>query len=338
MITEPVWEELERQAPRGPGLVRRRFREDSDRNIFLGVTYPGHERALQLVVSADAVHGIGELPETRSLRTTLEPDDESHTVEVNVTLIVPEMARVFTPFCEDVIAAAAVAPSDGAAVAALLDRFAHWRRLLASENASGLSRAEAQGLYGELWVLRHVVDAACGERTPDTWRGPDREDRDFLVDGFGIEVKTTGTDEPTVAVINGERQLSTEALRRLHLIVLKLDALREGAGGTLNEAVEDARRRYTGMPTLVLQDKLLAYGYRDADAQRYELVRYSLRAVLAFEVLDGFPRLTESDLPQGIGALRYSLATSACEPWKCDVEDVIARLRAYTLGGGDGPQ
>ena len=335
MISEAAWEELEKQTPRGPGLVHRRFREDSDRNLFLGVTYPELHRVVSLIVSADAASALGELPRTRSLNTAVVPA-EQNAVEIRVTLTAPEMARVFTPFCEDVITAAAAAPSDESAVAALLDRFAHWRRLLASDDGSGLRRHEAQALYGELWALRHVVDGVCGKDTPDSWRGPDREDRDFLVDGFGIEVKTTGADEPTVVIINGERQLDTDAVDRLHLVVLKLDAIRGGAGETLNEAVADAAARYSGLPSVLLRDKLLAYGYLASDAERYEAVRYSVRAVLAFEVLHGFPRLTESDLPVGVGTLRYSLATSACEPWKCAVEDVIARLRASRLGGLHG--
>src|SRR5262249_37116979 len=150
------------------------------------------------------------------------------------------------------------------------------------------------------------VQPVFDQKAPSAWRGPDREDRDFLMSGIGIEAKTTGGDEPTSVIINGERQLSTDALSSLYLVVLKLDALAGGAGESLNDAVEDARRLFTGMPALELADKLLDYGYLDADAERYQAVGYSIRAVLAYEVLDGFPRLTEADLPTGIGGVRYS--------------------------------
>jgi hypothetical protein len=327
MTGEEIWADLEGRAPPGPGLVRRRVHEESARNLFLGVSFPARERVLVLVVTADSIEGV-TLPSTKALRTTLEPAAREGESEVRVTLVVPEMAAVFTPFCEDVVTTVSVAPDDHAAVAALLERFAHWRRLLAAADAMGLSNVEAQGLYGELWVVRNLVIPALGDSAIEAWRGPDREDRDVLISGVGLEVKTTIGDEPATVVITNERQLGLTGLRALYLIALKLEGLRGGAGETLNQAIDAVRSSVGPEAAAQFRDKLLDYGYLEQHAPRYDEIRYMLREVAAFEVTDGFPRISEADLRPGVGHVTYAVALSACEPWRRALDQVEAVVRA----------
>jgi hypothetical protein len=156
----------------------------------------------QLAVTNEVAGAILELPKTKSIRTEIA-SYESNVVEITVRLVASEMKRVFTPFCEDVAESMAASESDGAAVQALLSRFMHWRRLLASLSDSTLSPNEAMGLYGELWVLRNLIFPVCDQESAAVWRGPDRDDHDFVVKGFGIEVKSTGADKPIEVVIHG---------------------------------------------------------------------------------------------------------------------------------------
>ena len=152
-IDEQVWSDIKAQIPPGPGVVRRRVREDSERNLFVGVTHPGGERVLELVVTADAVGDI-RLPSTRALKTVQERGTTGQ-VEIRIVLAAPEMAGVFTPFCNDVIGAVAAAEDDRAAVSALHGRFAHWQSLFASEGG-WLSLARRSG----------AIRRAVGSRTP----------------------------------------------------------------------------------------------------------------------------------------------------------------------------
>src|SRR5438046_1335099 len=118
MITEEVWQELEKQHPAIPGLVRRRVREDSDRNLFLAVAHPSLQRALILGVAPDSAGDLPELPSTRALHTVVD-SGPSGLVEVRVLLTAPEMARVFTPFADDVIEAVAGTKDDRGALQAM---------------------------------------------------------------------------------------------------------------------------------------------------------------------------------------------------------------------------
>src|SRR5262245_18346182 len=112
----------------GERWVRRRVRDDSQRDLFIAVAHPLLMRMLVLVVRPEAIPRE-PLPSTRALQTTVELADSGKT-ELRISLLQPEMARVFSPFVDDVVDAAASSSDDEGAVAALLDRFAHWQRLL----------------------------------------------------------------------------------------------------------------------------------------------------------------------------------------------------------------
>lgn len=325
MITESDWNDLETDVPRGAGLVRRRLIQGTERNVFMGVMHPSLQRVLQLVVPSACIESVSEMPRTRCICTEVTFDSDGE-VEVSIKLVVKEMSKVFSPFCDDVVSAIAVARTDLEAIAALLDRFSYWRRLLASVDGTDLSQGEAMGLFGELWVLRTIVYPVMGQRAASSWRGPNREDRDFMVDGTGIEVKTTGTAEPSTIHIASEDQLDESTLDSLYAVVIKLDALREGAGETLVEAVAETRALLSGEARAVLDDGLHSYGYLDADEEHYQSVTYAIRSVFAVKVGNGFPRLKRSMLPNGVGSVQYQLSTSACDPWKVPLQTVRESL------------
>ncbi len=330
MSVEELWQELESQQAGLPGLARRRVREDSERNLFIGVHHPDLLRTLILAVDPAAVVHVEEPPTTRAMRTEIATGDGGQ-IELRVTLVISEMARVFTPFVDDVLDAVADAATDADAVDAFLVRFSHWKRLLAGPDSEGLGSVQAQGLYGELWTLRYVLFGAVPEaEVIAAWTGPDRQDRDFALGSLAIETKTTISDNPLTVAISNERQLDLAAFTRLFLVALALDALPSGGGQTLNELVDEIRSEFgSDEARLLFRDKLLSYGYAAAHRTKYDGTRYSLRELAIYEVKEGFPRLVEADMPGGVGEVRYLLALTACEPWRCAPEV----LRDAVAGG-----
>jgi hypothetical protein len=328
---DALWAELEAERPAGRGIVRRRLRADSGRDIFVGVSHPDLRRMLILSVDAWTGSAISTMPVTAALSTSMETGQSPGKSELHVTLTVREMARVFTPFVDDVVDAMARAGTDDDAVTAFLTRFEHWRRLLAGTDPDGLSHEEAQGLYGELWVLRHLLlEPLGGSAAVGAWTGPGREDRDFLWRDVGLEVKTTIGDNPPTVLIRSERQLQTDVAGLLFLVAMTLDAAPGGRGQTLNELVDEVLGRMPSDQTrLECRDKLLEYGYLDAHRPQYEQTRYVIREASVFRVGEGFPRLTEHDLPNGVGEVRYKLALTACAAWRAEVDSVKA---AFTTG------
>lgn len=311
-----VWEELSASAPVQPGIVRRRVLPGSQRDLFLAVAHPSLEKMFILGVHSGATGSAQTLPSTRGVSTSLVHVDDSQT-EVRVGLAAPEILRVFAAFVEDVAILAGREADDEGAVRAFTTRFAHWRRLLAAEPRGALSREAAQGLWAELWVLRHTLFPAWGDEAVDAWTGADRDEKDFRRASVTIEVKSTRADAPHAVRINGEHQLEDPGHGvALLLAVLDVDSHHQGAGETLNVAVTSARHLLAGPALIALDEKLVAYGYSDSDSDLYSEMRYALRDSLWYRVVTGFPRITSAELPDGVGGVTYLLSTDACTPWR----------------------
>jgi len=246
--------------------------------------------------------------------------------ELRVELAAPEALRVFTPFVDDVASCAAASPDDAGAVSALVERFGYWRRLLSGELVEGLGSDSAQGLWGELWIMRHLLHAVWRSEVVQSWTGPDRDDNDFRREDSAVEVKTMRGDRPAVVRITSERQLDNPAGIHLFLIALAVDPHRHGAGESLPDMVRGCRDMLDGAVLADFEDRLLTWGYSDAHWRRYEETRYALRAVTAYEVTSGFPRIVEGGLPDGVGSVSYRLSLDACRPFEVAMSELPQRL------------
>lgn len=318
MDADAIWTELESGHPASPGIVRRRIVPGSARNLFLGVAQPSGSRLFILAVHASALTGVVDLPVTRAVRTAAIDVGDDHT-EVRVELEAAEASDVFTPFVQDVAACVAATATDAEAVAALSQRFGYWSRLLSGELAEGLGADAAQGLWGELWVMRHILHPVWGDEAVSSWTGPDRDDNDFRRGSRAIEVKTMRGAHPEVVRITSERQLDNPLGTALFLVALSVDRHRHGAGESLPEMIAGCRDIIDDGYQGQLEDRLLAWGYSEAHRNNYEGTRYTIRSSSAFQVAGGFPRIIESALPVGVGSVSYRLALDACRSFELDV-------------------
>jgi hypothetical protein len=143
-----------------------------------------------------------------------------------------------------------------------------------------------------------------------------------------VEVKSSAANEPQVVPVHGERQLDDSELTALFVIHLSLEPLRD-AGESLLAIVSALRDSVRGGPSAgQFEDRLLASGFADVHAGAYSRTGYALRRTSVLRVRTGFPRITEADLPDGVGSVRYSLAIDACR----DFEVTTAELGS-ALGG-----
>jgi hypothetical protein len=55
---------------------------------------------------------------------------------------------------------------------------------------------------------------------------------------------------------------------------------------------------------------------------------YVLRDSAYFHVREGFPRITESMIPPGLGKVHYEIEVGACEPFKVEEAPVREYLRS----------
>lgn len=178
------------------------------------------------------------------------------------------------------------------------------RHLLAS--AARLSDEHEIGLFGELLLLRHLLTRIAPDDALAAWRGPTREEHDFVLGDIDVEVKSTLAERRT-HWIGDLRQLEPKLNRRLLLLSVQLTAA--GAGGlTLPQLVDEVGKSLPKGSAVADFRQLLETLNWSAVVRAPFTRRLQLRSVPAlFEVDHTFPALTSKRLEAaGLELNRFS--------------------------------
>ncbi|AKZ57073.1 hypothetical protein SAM23877_4028 [Streptomyces ambofaciens ATCC 23877] len=334
-VTEDEWRELESPQD-APGRSSLRLHPESPLDIFLSVSHPGRQR--MLVLRADArsadpiVRTVGRLPKAAGIEMNLSAVSRVE-YELQVILTADGLREVFNPLVTDVAETAKSAPAAAEALAAAVDRFERWQDLLRAVSRDGLSAESRRGLYGELLVLGDVLLASLGQsEAVEAWTGPTGTNQDFQLSGLAIETKASVAKRPRSIRIASERQLDGTGTPALLLALANLDERRGGSGESLNMRVEDIRQQLTSPATRARFDgRLVQVGYLPGHHDLYEEPRYTLRELRFWHVREGFPRLVESDLPEGVGDCTYHVSTSGLDAYRATADEV-----KELIGGSHG--
>jgi hypothetical protein len=323
-----VWRELEARAPQETsGRMVQRIWPDSEIDLFATLELSGGpraRRALELQVAEREVQGFDAPEGTGQVESRVERRPGARAALV-LSLLDPGADDLFAEMCEGIARVTAAATSEATAISAWTGRFAKWRRLLRG-GARPLSPERQRGLYAELRSIRDLLIPSLGfDEAVRAWKGPEGGARDFETRGCAVEVKASAANEPQVVSINGERQLDDAGLRALVLVHDSLEILRD-AGETLPALVAELRRLGDGRADAgTLEDRLLQSGYADAHAAAYRRIGYAVRRTSLFGVRNGFPRITEGQLMDGVGSVRYRLAVDSCREFEIR-QELLAEL------------
>jgi hypothetical protein len=182
-----------------------------------------------------------------------------------------------------------------------------------------LSDNEEVGLFGELLVLRLLIDGLGEAVALQSWRGTIAEEHDFGLPNEDVEVKTT-LAETRRHWIGTMTQLEPSVERPLWLLSLQITTA--GAGGlSLPDLISTVRTRLTdGSLRAVFEERLRDVRWLDDQAVLYGR-RFRLRGdPAAFRVNPLFPGLTAGKLAaagipvQRIAALTYLLDLTGLLP------------------------
>lgn len=330
---EELWDEMECELVTvgppgtGGGLLTRLATPDNGQRLRVGVEWPSRTRVLLFSADAAALPPRTSWPECRGLELLLEKVDNG-----KVTLLVRLRDRrgidVFTALAED-LARRAIGGSESEAARRVLSALARWQRFLAAIGRS-LSDEARRGLWGELKVLQDLITRTVGiEAAVMAWRGPSGAPQDFQHQGTAIEVKTRAARSPAVVRISSEQQLHDVPWNYIILCHIAVDE-QDGAGETLAQRIRAIRSAVTATPVAdVFEDLLLDAGWLDAEEEKHSVRGFILRKLEFFRVTNGFPRLTPSCLPLGIGGLAYDLSLDAAAQYGVTIDEVRAALSEF---------
>jgi hypothetical protein len=282
-----------------------------------------------LLVPISPRHTLEEDVEGRSvtLRRRALEDEQSFRTYACLELVDPRLGDLFTALCVEIVEQIAATPDR--AVAALRKVLTDWRALLAGAREA-LSPAALAGLFGELLVLRRVLEADPGAVA--LWTGPTRRAQDFHKGTDAVEVKTTVAPEGRRITVHGVGQLDVAPPGRLVLSWLRL---RTDRGVSVPELVDDILAVTDDPPTF--RNLLLASGYRESEREIYARRRFEVVEERTYQVGPGFPRIVPAGLAgdatlAGVGPIDYivDLDSAAAEAQRIDRSGAIDVLVGRT--------
>ena len=191
-----------------------------------------------------------------------------------------------------------------------------WKRLLRSRPLGVLSLEQLRGLIGEVWLLlNHFSENRTIDQVLAGWLGPLGSPQDFWFEDSGYhEAKSIGPTASHVK-ISSAHQLDEPGME---LLVLHVPQVTEtdsnattlvGLVGQVTAALDDA-----GLTDDELLLRLKRLGV-DLRHPYYSDNWFRITQIQAFAVLDDFPALRHSLLPDGVERVRYSLARGAIAPF-----------------------
>lgn len=309
MKIDQIWNDLENDKSLSRGLLLRRYSAGSTQDVYVALQQPECLRCIAFRLKANEKINTSGYGNLKDIRINTVPDDSDNSRNFLLILLANnEHHEVFATLAEDLINQVLNA-EEHVLIKEVINRFEMWKALFDKVTSDGLSPEEQRGLYGELYFLRKWISQSTDLQKPiQSWLGTEKELRDFQSAGWGIEVKTSQSNNHQKLHISSERQLDPTNLNILILLHLSLE-LQQHHGETLNQIINS-------IVTLLSQDvtaqvqfraKLLQGGYFLNHASKYEITGYQIRGESFYTVRDNFPRIEEADIRTGTGDVKYSI-------------------------------
>lgn len=207
-------------------------------------------------------------------------------------------------------------------IEAFLERVREWQAFMTRAQAPLSSDAQI-GLFGELWMLRLLMDTSLGADALSCWLGPLRAAQDFHIREGAIEVKSTIQTGSFLARINSIEQLDCDRTPTF-LCAFRFEENIDGL--SLTDLVTQLRVRFgqAGVRR-VFEALLMVMGYLDEHALLYGRT-LTLKEAKAFRVKGEMPRLTRAALPAAIRSAAYVLDLDAVEEPQIRLPEVITEF------------
>jgi hypothetical protein len=309
---ERLWKEI---VPDAGAPAFRRVDDKHPLDLYVGVA-PGGAREL-LLLTDNEPPPAPLTPRGFDIETGRRSDGRW---ALTVCLRMPELSRLFSHLCEDLVEASRSGCQPADAGKFVMERIARWARLLARSPKSGLDEQTYRGLLAELIVLHRLLIPAVGTNVAiPGWVGPLDADQDFRLPDRLIEVKSTVIGSLMVTISSAE-QLDVHDFP-LYLLTVPIGDGARGTDGTLEQLIEAIREsaRPDTASLDIFDDRLGMTGYDPKDD--YAIRAFSIGTIHSFRVKSEFPRLGRSTLPAAIRTIQYQLDLGACRAF--EVHDIF---------------
>lgn len=291
--------------------------------------FPGKEEALLVCFSGQSIPPAAQLP--LGVGFTVERVDPEGDGKGWLALTRNPHASLdlFEAMVTDIVDAMtdAGATDETRLMVLFLGRIRAWQEFM-RKGTLGLGPEAEVGLVGELVVLGEVLAAGVPAAVALAgWAGPLDGVQDFHLGAGALESKATVSSSGFLAKFVSLQQLDDTFRTPIYVAAVRL---RSGESGlNLPVLVDTTRQVVAGdlEASRLMEERLLAAGYRDAHAERYSR-RFVVSECRAILVGVGFPRLTAGNVPGGIVWAAYEVNLDAVPGPRVDLRTALKNMGA----------
>ncbi len=312
---DAIWTELENDSSFRSGILYKRYSSTVLSDVYVALKAPEKLRCIAAHISNEVIDNVQAWNKFRDIKLEIVPNERDATKSWLLILLLNQQHKdVFSVLCEDLINQISSITDEKILIKDLLNRLAKWQTLFEKLGQQGLSPEVQRGLYGELYFLRKFLNHSRNKQyCIDSWQVPSNTVQDFHYSNWAVEVKTTHGNNHQKIHISSERQLDDSIVPVIYLFHFSLD-IRNNLGETLNQIVEEIETILQSfIPELnSFRLKLFEVGYFEIHKQLYKFSGYNIRQENIYKVESTFPRITENEIRDGVGDVKYSVIVADC--------------------------
>ena len=289
---EDIWNKLELETENG--FLVEKLTSLQSITCFLGIVGSTKARLFQLELSSDIEVYRNHHRKFRGVDVQVIPKKDGGR-SYTIILLDQNLSDVFTLFVEDLIDNLKNSDNPKQALEIINLRVNYWRKLFARANGQLLSAERQRGLYGELYLLRLLLESGSNPHNiVDSWTGPEGSNQDFTFNQTVIEVKTSLPNHPLINVSN-EEQLNYVPWEGLFLYLLLINETR-GGDQTLSGIIRELIELMNGDLLQQFENKLSNVGIEPAEYDDYTDIGFLIRDRKCYKISQGFPIITRENL------------------------------------------
>lgn len=329
MKIDTIWEELEKDKSFQTGLLYKRYSAKVKPDVFVALKAPEKLRCISFRISSSFNFDVDQLNKFREIKLEVLNDAKDLNKQFLLILLLNAQHKdIFSTLCQDLVCGVSEIIDENILIDHLVERLIKWQSLFEKLGPQGLSDNAQRGLFGELFFLRkYLSNSSDSAKCINTWTGPEKSIQDFQFSNWAVEVKTTHGKNHQKIYVSSERQLDDSIIPNIFLFHLSLD-IRMGYGETLNIIIEDIFNilYVNSLAINLFKLKLIESGYFEIHKKLYDNIGYTIRQENIYSVIGDFPRITEKQIPTGVGDVKYSIILTESESWRIDENNLLHKI------------
>ena len=328
-----AWEAVQRDSLNGDGYCSVRVFAASPFSIFIGRHTSTELIDFSFEVDQESIKKISLAQNAKGFDVVVQKALNGRSPKIRrVTIALNRLSfsDLFHVLAADILEHCLQAESEACAMEKLHIRLDHWRRFSEKAGGEGLGAEQQTGLFGELYFLKTILNANIADDLAlAAWHGPLRDNQDFCFGAMAVEVKASVSNSAKSVSISNARQLDAVGLDELYLYHVSFDR-RSDSGKTLPEAVSELLTRFRNEGCKcedLFEDLLMLQGYHHSQSHLYSDVGYTKRGHDLYSVEEGFPRIVESELMDGVDDVCYKIDLACAALFKKELSQITQTLR-----------